>query len=61
MIKKRLISRMEKAGDEVKHYLLKNKVNDIAQYKYATGQLNGLEVAISICEDIFKGEGNDEL
>lgn len=60
-MKKRLITRLEKAGEEVKFYLLKNRANDIAQYKYATGQLNGLEVAINICEDIFKGENDDEF
>lgn len=61
MMKTRLIKRLEQAGEDVKYYLLQNRANDIAQYKYATGQLNGLEVAINICKDIYKGENDDEF
>ncbi len=61
MLKQRLIKRLEKAKEQVEAYVTQNHAHDIAQYKYATGQINGLEAAINICRDVFKGEDNDEL
>lgn len=36
-----------------------NGVRDFAQYKFLVGQIAGLETAIEICRNIFKGEIND--
>lgn len=36
-------------------------IRDFNQYRFFVGQISGLETAIEICKNIFKGEINEHL
>ncbi len=36
-------------------------IRDFAQYRFLIGHITGLESAIAICKNIFKGEINEQL
>ncbi len=50
--------------EEKKRYELsvtQDGIRDFAQYKFLIGHISGLENAIEICKNIFKGEINEHL
>lgn len=55
------MKKLKEAQQQVESYVTRGNAQDLAQYKFAIGQINGLEAAINICRDVFKGENNDEL
>ncbi len=61
MLNERLMKQLKEAKKELESYVTRNGVDDFAQYKFRIGQINGLEAAINICRNVFKGESNDEL
>lgn len=61
MLGQRLMKKLKEAQQQVESYVTRGNAQDLAQYKFAIGQINGLEAAINICRDVFKGENNDEL
>lgn len=61
MQNQRLMRKLKEAKQQVESYVTRSSVQDFAHYKFAVGQIAGLEAAINICREIFKGEENDEL
>lgn len=59
-IRVRLKDKFKKAQDRAKLYLTDGIVDDYASYRFHVGRIKGLEDAITICEEIFKGKDDDE-
>jgi hypothetical protein len=61
MLGQRLIKKFKEAQQQLETYVIRGNAQDLVQYKFAIGQIKGLQEAINICRDVFKGENNDEL
>lgn len=61
MLNERLMRQLKEVKENIERSVTRNGVDDFAQYKFRLGQINGLDAAINICREVFKGENNDEL
>lgn len=55
------MKKLKEAQQQVESCVTRNSIQDFAQYKFAVGQINGLEAAINICREIFKGEEDEAI
>jgi len=49
-----LMNELNKTKQNAELDLLSGHITDFAAYKFGIGQIKGLEIAIEICNDIFK-------
>lgn len=54
-----LLYELKEKKEQYEKSVTQNGVRDWAQYKFLVGQIAGLETAIEICRNVFKGEIND--
>lgn len=54
-----LLYELREKKEQYEKSVTQNGVRDWAQYKFLVGQIAGLETAIEICRNVFKGEIND--
>lgn len=59
MIKTRLKENLTNAKKQFEHCLAQGNAQDFATYRYLVGQIKGLQDAIDICNQTFKGKNND--
>lgn len=55
----RLFQGLRNHKKEIENLILQDQVRDFAEYRYLTGKVKGLEDAIDICTEIFKGQNNE--
>ncbi len=55
MLAKRLVQNLHDEKSKREKSLINGQVQDFASYRFLVGQVKGLEDAINICQDIFRG------
>ncbi len=50
---------LQQEKGKLEHNITQGMVNDFANYRFTVGQIKGLQKAIDIYKNIFKGEIND--
>jgi ABC-type xylose transport system substrate-binding protein len=58
MLLKRLMDDLREEKSKVENYVIKGQIQDFASYRFSVGQIKGLQGAIDICQNIFKGEAD---
>lgn len=56
MLLKRLMEELREEKRKVESYVIKGQIHDFPSYRFSVGQIKGLQDAIDICQNIFKGE-----
>jgi hypothetical protein len=55
----RLLQELRSHKKEIENLVLQNQAADFAEYRYLTGKVKGLQDAIDICIEMFKGTNNE--
>jgi hypothetical protein len=55
------MKKLKDAQQQLESYVIRGNAQDLVQYKFAIGQIKGLEEAINICRDVFKGEEDETI
>ena len=59
MLSKRLLDSLKEEKQRVENYVTTGHIQDFASYRFSIGQIKGLQDAIAICSDVFKGDIDD--
>jgi hypothetical protein len=53
----KLLSQLKETKQPYEQFVISGKAQDLAQYRFIAGQINGLDAAIEMCRKLLKESG----